>query len=107
MRSEVKMSDDDVIGLIQNRDQKVKTRPDLVPTNRFGSYDESLTEFKEKRKSNMKYVKSTEDDLRNRYFDFPFGKVDSYQIVLFMSGHTKRHTDQIKEVMASAGFPES
>lgn len=107
MRSEVKMSDEQVVGMIESREQKIKTRPEFEPSNKFGSYDATLTEFKDKRKSNMKYVKGSEDDLRNRYFDFPFGKVDSYQVVLFMSGHTKRHTDQIKEVMASEGFPKS
>lgn len=107
MRSEVKMSDDEVLGLIESRAQKIQTRPEMVPTNRFGDFESSLAGFKEKRKANMGYVKSSDDDLRNRYFDFPFGKVDSYQVILFMSGHTKRHTDQIKEIMASAGFPES
>ncbi|MEP5612866.1 MAG: DinB family protein [Cyclobacteriaceae bacterium] len=107
LRSEVKMSDDQVIGLIQSREQKVKTRTEFEPTNKYGGYDGSLAEFKTKRKENMKYVKSSQDDLRNRYFDFPFGKVDAYQVIIFMSGHTKRHTDQIKEVMASAGYPGS
>lgn len=107
MRSEVKMSDEQLLGIIESREQKVKTREEFEPTNKFGGYDATLSEFKTKRKSNMKFVKSTEDDLRNRYFDFPFGKVDSYQVVIFMSGHTKRHTDQIKEVMASEGFPKS
>ncbi len=107
LRSEVKMSDDQILGLIESRTQKVKTREEFEPTGKFGDYKGSLAEFKTKRKENMKYVKSSEDDLRNRYFDFPFGKVDAYQVVLFMSGHTKRHTDQIKEVMASAGFPGS
>lgn len=107
LRSEVKMSDDQVLGLIESREQKVKTRTEFEPTGKYGDYKGSLAEFKNKRKANMKYVKSSEDDLRNRYFDFPFGKVDAYQVVLFMSGHTKRHTDQIKEVMASAGFPGS
>jgi len=37
----------------------------------------------------LKFIKEPKDDLRNRYFDFPFGKLDAYQIVLFMSGHTK------------------
>jgi len=32
--------------------------------------------------------------------NFPFGKVDAYQVILLMSGHTIRHTDQIKEVIA-------
>ena len=66
-----------------------------------------VEEFKALRKSNMKYIKKTKDDLRNHYFDFPFGKVDALQVVLFMSGHTIRHTDQIKEVMRSPGFPAS
>ena len=105
MRDQVAMSDDAVLGLITNREQKVKTRPEFEPSGKFGSYQGTLDEFKAKRKSNMAYVKSTTDDLRNRYFDFPFGKVDSYQVILFMSGHTIRHTDQIKEVMANAGFP--
>ncbi len=107
MRDQVGMSDDQIIGLISSREQKVKTREEFEPTGKFGNYEGSLNEFKTKRKSNMAYVKSSSDDLRNRYFDFPFGKVDSYQVILFMSGHTKRHTDQIKEVMANAEFPKS
>lgn len=106
-RAEVKMTDEAVTALITNREQKVKTRKEFEPTNSFGSYDDTLGAFKEKRKSNLKYVKSTDDDLRNRYFEFPFGLVDSYQVIIFMSGHTVRHTDQIKEVMADAAFPSS
>jgi hypothetical protein len=104
-RSEVQMTDEQVLGLITSRDQKVKTRKEFEPTNSFGSYDETVSAFNEKRKSNMKYVKSTDDDLRNRYFQFPFGTIDSYQVILFMSGHTQRHIDQIKEVKASDSFP--
>ncbi len=105
LRSEVKMSDDQVLGFIQSRESKVKTRKEFEPSGKFKDYDGSLAEFKDKRKLNMKYIKATKEDLRNRYFDFPFGKLDAYQVILFMSGHTKRHTDQIKEVMASANFP--
>lgn len=107
LRSEVAMGDDQLLGLIQSREQKVKTRKEFEPTKKYGDFNGSMAEFKTKRKSNMKFVKATEEDLRNRYFDFPFGKVDAYQVVLFMSGHTKRHTDQIKEIKASAGFPGS
>jgi hypothetical protein len=104
-RSEVQMTDEQVLGLITSRDQKVKTRKEFEPTNSFRSYVETVSAFNEKRKSNMKYVKSTDDDLRNRYFQFPFGTIDSYQVILFMSGHTQRHIDQIKEVKASDSFP--
>ncbi|MDA0195721.1 MAG: DinB family protein [Bacteroidetes bacterium] len=105
MRGQVAMDDDGLLGIITSREQKVKTRPEFEPSGKFGSFKETLDEFKSKRKSNMNYVKTSTDDLRNRYFDFPFGKVDVYQVILFMSGHAIRHTDQIKEVMADSGFP--
>ena len=105
LRDSVAMSDDQVLGMITSREQKITTQPDFEPTGKFGSYEGSLKEFGAKRESNIAYVKSTKDDLRNRYFDFPFGKVDSYQVILFMSGHTTRHTDQIKEVMTSPEYP--
>ncbi|MDN5202498.1 DinB family protein [Fulvivirgaceae bacterium BMA10] len=106
-RDELKFSDDQVIGLITNRDQKVKTREEFKPQNNFGSFDGSVKKFKEKRNDNIKYVKSTGDDLRNHYFEFPFGLVDSYQVILFLSGHSVRHTSQIKEIMAHESFPKS
>lgn len=106
-RSEVKMSDEQLLGIITSRDQKVKTRPEFEPTNSFGSYEGSVEAFKVQRKSNLVFVKKTKEDLRNRYFDFPFGKVDSYQVILFMSGHTQRHMKQIVEIIKSESFPKT
>lgn len=105
LRSEVKMTDDQILGFIESREQKIKTSEEFEPSGKFKSYEGSLEAFDERRKSNMDYVESTEEDLRNHYFDFPFGKLDAYQVLLFMSGHTKRHTDQIKEIMANENFP--
>lgn len=106
-RDSLAMTDDQLVGMISSRERKVKTRKEFEPSGKFGDHQATLEAFKSKRKSNMNYVKSTEDDLRNRYFDFPFGKADSYQVILFLSGHTKRHTDQIKEVIANSNFPKS
>lgn len=105
--SDTKMSDEQVSGFIESREKKVKTGKQFEPSGKFVNYEGSLTAFKDKRKSNMEAVEGSQEDLRNHYFDFPFGKLDAYQIILFMSGHTKRHTDQIKEVMANANFPGS
>ncbi|NND33309.1 MAG: DinB family protein [Saprospiraceae bacterium] len=107
LRASLPFSDEEVVGFISDRSSKVKTQPPFEPKGNFGSFDGSLDEFKTLRKSNMKYIKKTKDDLRNHYFDFPFGKVDAYQVVMFMSGHTMRHTAQIKEVMTHDGFPTS
>ncbi len=105
LRSEVKMSDEQIVGFISTRDQKVKTRKEFEPTCK--TYKESVKEFKTKRKSNLNYVKKTEDDLRNRYADLPFGKIDAYQVILFMSGHTTRHIKQIEELKEEADFPKA
>ena len=105
-RSEVKMSDEAVVKMITDRTSKIKTQEMFEPKNKFGSLDGALTEFKDKRKSHIDYVKTTKDDLRNRYAQLPFGTGDAYQVILFMAGHTERHTKQMEEVMASAGFPK-
>jgi len=106
-RSEVQFSDDQILGIITDRTTKIKTRTELEPTNKFGAYDGAVAEFKTKRKESIKFVKSTSEDLRNHYFEFPFGVVDSYQVILFMSGHTLRHTAQIKEIMQQENYPGS
>jgi hypothetical protein len=105
-RSEVKMTDDDVVKMIADRSNKVKTQEAFEPKNNFGSFEGSLSEFKKKREEHVKYVNSTSDDLRNHYNDYPFGKLDTYQTILFMASHSRRHTAQIEEVMKSAGFPK-
>jgi len=68
-----------------------------------------LKEFLAKREPNTQYVNTTADDLRNHFFTFPveaLGTVDSYQLFLFMAGHTKRHTLQIEEVKSNPAFPK-
>ena len=104
-RSEVVITDDQLLQLITSREQKVKTRREFEPTNSFGSFKNNLKAFNKRRKSNLKFIQNTDLDLRNHYVQFPFGLIDSYQAILFMSGHTTRHTDQIKEIMKQGDFP--
>jgi hypothetical protein len=106
LRKDVKMKDEEIIAMITDRTHKVKTQEAFEPSNKFGSFEATLNEFKSKRDANIKYIKSTSDDLRNHYNDFPFGKVDTYQTVLFMAAHSRRHTEQIKEVMNNPAFPK-
>lgn len=105
-RGEVKMSDAQILAMIVDRSNKFKTQQPFEPTGQFGSHAATVNEFVKKRKSNMKYVATTEDDLRNHYAELPIGIVDAYQVLLFMSAHTERHVLQIKEVMADPGFPK-
>lgn len=106
-RAEVKMSDEQIIAMIVDRSKKVKTSKAFEPSGKYGSFEETVEEFKSKRKGHIEYIKTTQDDLRNRYQQFPFGIIDAYQIVLFMSAHTERHIGQMEEIMEDPDFPKS
>lgn len=105
-RSEVKMSDQAVFEMIENRSEKFKAQEPVLPIGRYGGFDASLAEFKSKRSKHIKYINSTTDDLRNHYNDWPFGKTDAYQTILFMAGHSQRHAAQIAEIIKNPGFPQ-
>jgi hypothetical protein len=105
-RAEVKMTDEQVLAMSADRSKKVKTQEPFEPTGKFGSYDATIKDFKTKRIDNIRYIANTQDDLRNHYAEFPFGILDSYQVFLFMSGHTDRHILQMKEIMAHKNFPK-
>lgn len=105
-RSEVGMTDEQLMGMIESRAQKVKTFAPFEPENKPEPVKDVIKEFKSLRGDHIKFVKKSDEDLRNRYGQLPFGTIDAYQAILFMAGHTKRHTDQMREVMASADFPQ-
>jgi len=106
-RAEVKVADEDLIKMVENRTMKAEAPKELRPENTsFKSADEALTSFKNNRDKLIEYVKNTKDDLRNHIFDLPFGKIDGYQMVLLISAHSNRHTQQIKEVMNDPNFPK-
>ncbi len=105
-RSEIKMTDEQILAMITDRSNKVKTKTPFEPTGKFGSHENTLKEFTTKRAEHIAYVKNTEDDLRNHYAEFPFGTIDAFQTLLFLSGHTERHVLQIEEIKASEGFPK-
>ncbi|MFD1095556.1 DinB family protein [Salegentibacter chungangensis] len=103
---EASVTDEQILQIIRDRSKKVKTQEPLEPKDKFGSFEESLEAFKQKRQENIDYVKTTDDDLREHFTKLPFGSVDAYQLILFMSGHTQRHIAQMEEVMDNENFPE-
>ena len=105
-RAELKKSDEEVKKMITDRSFRVKTREGFIPTGQFGDAKQTLKVFDERRESLIKYVKETKDDLRNHFAESPFGLVDTYQLLLFLSAHTQRHTLQIEELKSNPGFPK-
>jgi hypothetical protein len=105
-RAELKRSDEEIKKMITDRSFRVKTREGFIPTGQFGDAKQTMKVFDERREALIKYVKETKDDLRNHFAESPFGLVDTYQLLLFLSAHTKRHTLQIEELKTNSNFPK-
>jgi hypothetical protein len=107
-RSEIKVTDEQVVSMIESREKKVKTSPNMEPQNTpYKSMQEALESFKTNRAKLIEYVKTTDADLRNHVVTFPAGSFDSYQMILFIGAHSNRHTKQIEEVKADPNFPKN
>ena len=105
-RAELKRTDEEIKNMITDRSFRVKTREGFIPTGQFGDAKQTLKVFDDRREALIKYVKETKDDLRNHFAESPFGLVDTYQLLIFLSAHTKRHTLQIEELKANPNFPK-
>lgn len=103
---DVKAIDDMVVAKIPDRSKKAQAPEPLKPTNRYGSPAGSLKHFTESRAQTEDFLK-THDDLRDHAIDSPMGKkLDAYEWVLFVAGHSERHTKQVNEVKADPNFPK-
>jgi len=107
-RSEIKMTDEQLITMIEDRTKKAQTKDEFKPENTpYKSMDDALASFKSDREKLIDYVKSTQEDLRDHVATMPFGMLDCYQLILFIGAHSNRHAQQIAEVMADPGFPKN
>jgi len=107
-RSDIKVTDDELIKRLEDRSTKVKTSDPMKPENTpFTSAADALQSFKTSRDKLIVFVKSTQDDLRNHVLSLPFGTYDSYQMILLIGAHSNRHTQQIEEVKADPNFPKN
>ena len=107
MSANKKFSDKEIFAMIVNRDQKMQTQEPLEPSGKWGTTKETMKAFKNSRKQTANMIKKTDKDLRNHYFEFPFGTVDTYQLLIFGAGHQKRHNAQIMEIKNHPDFPTS
>jgi hypothetical protein len=106
-KKELKVTDEQVIKMIEDRTNKVKTFPAFEPQNTgYKSLEEAMNDFKTNRATHIKYIKATSEDLRNHFVQMPFGLLDCYQLCLMISAHTNRHTHQLNEVKGDPGFPK-
>ena len=80
--------------------------PEFVPTGRW-TPNEALDHFVKARQNTIEFLQST-PDLRAHVAESPLGQpLDAYEWVLFIGGHSARHTKQILEVKADPNFPKN
>ena len=105
--AELKKIDDGVLVQVPDRSHKFQAPEPLKPTNRFGSPEEAEKHFVDSRGTTEAYLKSAAE-LRIHAMDNPMGvKMDGYEWILLIGGHSERHTKQILEVKADPNFPKS
>lgn len=105
-RSEIKVSDEQFVAMIKDRTNKAQAPEQFKPENiKYTSLEEALADFKKTRMAHIQYMKTSTEDLRNHVVQAPTGWIDCYQLYLLLGAHSNRHTQQINEVKASAGFP--
>ena len=100
-------SDEQFIKMIEDRSHKAQAPEPFKPVHStYKNLNETLQVFNKGRDSLITYVNTTNDDLRNHVAKLPFGNADAYQVILLVSAHTNRHTQQINEVKADPNFPK-
>jgi len=106
-RVDIKVKDEEVLAKMASREMKVKTYPSLTPDkSAWPTAKDALNEIKQKRKTLIQFVKTTETDLRSHVTESPFGMVDAYQLILMSAAHNNRHNQQIIEIKNHPGFPK-
>jgi uncharacterized damage-inducible protein DinB len=106
-RDQVKGKDELILQRVPDRSHKAQAPEFLRPTGRWATEAELTKAFEDSRAATMEYIRTTNDDLRDHFFDHPvFGTMDDYQWLLLISTHSARHTAQIEEVKADPNFPK-
>ena len=106
-RAEIKMTDEEMIKMIEDRNSELKTAEPFELKNKpYKTLDEALSAFKSRRTDHIKYIKTTTEDLRNHIVQMPFGSLDCYQLCLMMASQSNRYTQQIDDMKTDPNFPK-
>jgi hypothetical protein len=105
-RAKVANKDSGIISTVTDRTKKFQAPGELRPTGRWTGKDALLKAFEDARAKTIDWTQTTKDDLRAHVMSGPGGELDGYQWMMYLSGHTRRHLAQMKEVMASPNFPK-
>jgi len=95
-----------VLGLANDRKNKLIAREVVRPSGRWADRDELLSELQKTRAVTVAFVAETEARLRDHFFPhISLGDLDCYQWLVVLGQHTLRHVFQIEEIKADPAFP--
>ena len=83
-----------------NREQAI---PPEMPKGQVRDLQAGLAEYRKHHARLLQYVRTTKDDLRNRFVERQ--RCDAYQWALLITTHEQRHILQIREIKADPKFP--
>ena len=99
--------DEGLIAAVTDRSHKAQAPEPLKPHGTLPSPAEAATQFNAARDHTIEYVRTTQDDLRGHTGATPISKTtEAYAGQLLLAAHSSRHTAQILEVKADAGYPK-
>jgi hypothetical protein len=106
-RAEIRMTDEQLIKVSEDRSGKVKIAEPLESKKmHYRTLDDALSDFKSQRANHIKYLKTSTEDLRNHVVQMPFGWIDCYQLCLMIAAQSNRYRQQIDEIKANPNFPK-
>ena len=97
-----------VLTTMTDRSKPASAPGEIRPAGRYATKAALVAALNARRDETIKYVETTEDDLRGRFFQMgPGREMDLYEMILMISGHSERHLLQMKEVTAAPGYPKN
>jgi hypothetical protein len=104
---EGRATDDEVLAMITNRTTKATAPEMLKPSGQFTDPAAALAKFSDSRAKTLALAKSNAEFRSHTGPHTALKKdLDGQQWLLYLSGHTMRHTAQIQEVKSTANFPK-
>lgn len=107
IKKEEKITNEQLLSGITNRGpgNKLNAPEAVLPQGSLKTAKEFIRQYAQARDKTISFTKTTDSDLNSYYYQSPAGKLSAYQWILLMAGHSMRHHEQIKEVMANDSFP--
>lgn len=107
-RSEIKSTDEDIMAMMVNRSFKAQAPAEMQPSGKYKNVQTALEALEKNQQNILGELKNySMEDLRNHVVAAPIGSIDAYQFMLFIPGHTARHTLQIQEIKNHPNFPKA